>query len=236
MVAGTDRLAAPARSAGSAEWYTIAGMLAEPERDFWHPPTLEGRTVFLRRHRPDDLSAVERWYRDPELARLTRYQTRLMGPAEIERFFRSRLLSADALAYAIEERRTGQFVGFTTFSALDADNGSVLFHITIGERDAWGRGLGTEAAELMLGHAFERLELHRVGLSVFAYNERAIRSYQKVGFRIEGRLREAILRDGRHWDEVQMGILRDEWLARRSSAVAQRDERRSERTAQPAAR
>jgi RimJ/RimL family protein N-acetyltransferase len=91
----------------------------------------------------------------------------------------------------------------------------VLFHITIGERDAWGRGLGTEATEMMLEHAFERLGLHRVGLSVFSYNLRAIRAYEKAGFRIEGRQREAILRDGRYWDEIQMGVLVDEWVERR---------------------
>ncbi len=203
-------------------WYTIAAMRGEPDRDFWHPPTIEGRGVVLRRPRADDLPAVERWYRDPELARLTRYQVRPMATAEVDRFFRTRLLSVDALAYAIEERPGGRFVGFTTFSALDADNGSVLFHITIGERHAWGRGLGTETAELMLRHAFERLALHRVGLSVFSFNTRAIRSYEKVGFRAEGRLRDAILRDGRYWDEVQMGILRDEWLSRRHDTADQR--------------
>lgn len=189
------------------------------ERDFWHPPVLEGQRVRLRRHRPGDLPAIERWYRDAELARLTRYQARPMTTAEVERFFRTRLLSVDALAYAIEELRPRRLIGFTTFSALDADNGSVLFHITIGERDAWGRGLGTETAELMLEHAFDRLKLHRVGLSVFAYNTRAIRSYEKAGFKVEGRLRDAILRDGRYWDEVQMGILLDDWEARRRAGA-----------------
>jgi RimJ/RimL family protein N-acetyltransferase len=56
-----------------------------------------------------------------------------------------------------------------------------------------------------------------VGLSVFAFNERAIRSYEKAGFRVEGRLREAISRDGRYWDEIQMGVLRDEWLVARAA-------------------
>jgi RimJ/RimL family protein N-acetyltransferase len=184
-------------------------------RDDWHPPTLEGRQVILRRHRSDDLVAIRRWYSDPEIGRLTRYQQLPMTDIEIERFFKSRLLSPDALAYAIVEREITRLVGFTTFSALDPDNGSVLFHITIGERDAWGRGLGTEATELMLEHAFGRLGLHRVGLSVFEFNERAIRAYEKAGFREEGRSREAILREGRYWDELQMGILRDEWLEQR---------------------
>jgi RimJ/RimL family protein N-acetyltransferase len=188
------------------------------ERDLWHPAQIDGQQVILRHHRPENITAVTRWYRDPEIARLTRYQTRPMTHEEIQLFFNSRLLAPDALAYAIHERTTNRLVGFTTFSSLDADNGSVLFHITIGERDCWGRGLGTETTELMLAHAFERLKLHRVGLTVFAFNRRAIRSYEKSGFRIEGRLREAIVREGRYWDEVQMGMLRQDWLARRRRA------------------
>ena len=185
------------------------------ERDLWHPPQLVGRLVALRRPQPEDLSAVIRWYRDQEIARLTRYQTRPMTHAEIERFFQVRMLAPDALAYSIVELPQWRLVGFTTFSSLDPDNGSVLFHITIGERDAWGRGLGSEATELMVKHAFEGLLLHRVGLTVFSYNVRAIRAYEKAGFRVEGRLRDAIQRDGRYFDEVQMGILADEWLERR---------------------
>jgi RimJ/RimL family protein N-acetyltransferase len=182
-------------------------------RDHWHPPTLQGELVVLRHHRPSDLETITRWYTDPEVGRLTRYQVQPMTEADVERFFHSRLLAPDALAYAILEKPSGRHVGFTTFSSLDVDNGSVLYHITIGERDAWGRGLGTEATELMLAHAFERLRLHRVALTVFSFNTRAIRAYEKAGFRVEGRLREAIRRDGRYWDEVQMGVLRDEWLA-----------------------
>jgi RimJ/RimL family protein N-acetyltransferase len=193
-------------------------------RDLWHPPEIVGRLVALRRPNPNDLASVISWYRDREIARLTRYQARPMSEAEVERFFEYRMLSADALAYCITELPGRRLIGFTTFSALDSDNGSVLFHITIGERDAWGRGLGTEVTELMLEHAFTRLGLHRVGLSVFSYNQRAIRAYEKAGFRIEGRLREAIMRDGIYWDEIQMGVLADEWLERRTSVANVADE------------
>ena len=78
----------------------------------------------------------------------------------------------------------------------------------------------------MLAHAFERIGLHRVGLSVFAFNERAIHAYEKAGFRVEGRLRDAIMRDGRFWDEIQMGVLRDEWLAERRSRNVERKDAR----------
>jgi RimJ/RimL family protein N-acetyltransferase len=185
--------------------------MSSPRHDHWRPQELRGDLVVLRRHRDDNLPTIVRWYRDPELARLTRYQTRPMSLEEIERFFVTRLLSDDGLGYAIHEAATDRLVGLTTFSALDPDNASVMFHITIGEPDAWGRGLGTEATQLMLRLAFDHLGLHRVGLSVFEFNDRARRSYEKVGFRVEGRLRQAIARDGRWWDELQMGILADEW-------------------------
>jgi RimJ/RimL family protein N-acetyltransferase len=209
-------------AADSRRGYTIAAVSEEAEqqndpyvdRDLWHPPRIVGKLVALRRPDPNDLPSVVRWYQDREVARLTRYQARPMNSAEVQRFFEQRMLAPDALAYSIAELPDWRLVGFTTFSALDGDNGSVMFHITIGERDAWGRGLGTEVTELMLGHAFERLGLHRVGLSVFSYNLRAIKAYQKAGFKIEGRLREAIQRDGRYWDEIQMGALAGEWFER----------------------
>ena len=65
----------------------------------------------------------------------------------------------------------------------------------------------------MLDHAFGTLSLHRIGLSVFSFNERAIRSYQSCGFVIEGRAREAIWRDGRWWDEITMSVLDSDWVA-----------------------
>jgi len=81
----------------------------------------------------------------------------------------------------------------------------------------WGHGYGTESTDLMLEHAFTRLGLHRIGLSVFSFNERAIHSYQKSGFAIEGRAREAIWRGGRFWDEIAMSVLESEWRTRHSA-------------------
>jgi RimJ/RimL family protein N-acetyltransferase len=138
-----------------------------------------------------------------------------MSDDDIDRFFHGRLLSPEQVAYAITVRESGRLIGSTTFSNLDPDNGTTLFHISIGEADAWGIGYGTETTELMLALAFERIGLHRVGLSVFDFNTRAIRSYEKAGFMVEGRHREAILRDGGRWDELTMGILAHEWQARR---------------------
>lgn len=177
---------------------------------------LVGEHVLLRRHVPANLVTFQRWYSDSEVARLTRYQDGPMRPEEIDRFFSARVLGPDALTMAIHVRATDRLIGSCAFSQLDGDNGSALYHITIGEKDTWGLGYGTEATELMLEHAFLRLGLHRVALSVFAFNERAIRSYQKAGFTTEGRAREAIWRGGRFWDEISMSVLEQDWRTRRA--------------------
>jgi len=181
----------------------------------WQPDVLAGRLVVLRRHRPDNIAAFRRWYADPEVARLTRYQVSSLTNDEIDRFFFARIMGPDAFAMAIHVRETDRLIGTCAFSQLDGDNGSTLYHITIGEHDAWGKGYGTEATCLMLDHAFTRLGLHRVALTVFEYNERAIRSYEKCGYLVEGRSRQAVYRDGRFWDEIHMSILAAEWEARR---------------------
>lgn len=173
----------------------------------WFPDALWGSRVVLRRHVPENLARFRAWYADPEIARLARYQEAPMRPEEIERFFASRVVGQEALAMAIHERESDRLIGTCAFSQFDGDNGSALYHITIGEKDAWGRGYGTEATQLMLDHAFDVLGLHRVALYVFEFNERAIRAYRRCGFVIEGRSRESIFRDGRWWDELAMSVL-----------------------------
>jgi RimJ/RimL family protein N-acetyltransferase len=187
----------------------------------WFPEVLTGSRVILRRHVPENLAAFRRWYTDPEIARLARYQDAPMRAEEVERFFTARVVGPEALAMAIHEGDGGRLVGTCAFSQLDGDNGSALFHITIGEKDAWGQGYGSEATRLMLDHAFGTLGLHRIALFVFEFNERAIRAYRSCGFVLEGRSRESVFRDGRWWDELAMSVIESDWRAGRVAAGLQ---------------
>ncbi len=181
----------------------------------WFPESLTGELIVLRKHRPENVAAFQRWYADPEIARLARYQSTPMRPEEIERFFASRVVGTSTMAMAIHEKTTDRLIGTCAFSQLDGDNGSALYHITIGEADAWGHGYGTEATARMVDHAFGSMGLHRIALFVFEFNERAIRAYRRCGFVIEGRSRESIWRDGRWWDEIGMSVLEPDWRAGR---------------------
>src|SRR5204863_8766578 len=181
--------------------------------------------VVLRRHVPGNVTAFQRWYSDPEVARLARYQDGPMRADEIDRFFQLRALGAESLTMAIHERHTGRLIGSCALSQVDGENGSAMYHITIGEKDAWGHGYGTQATQLIVDHALGTLGLHRIALTVFEFNERAIRAYRRCGFVIEGRSRESIWRDGRWWDELAMSVLESDWRARRDA---------SSRTAAPA--
>ena len=83
--------------------------------------------------------------------------------------------------------------------------------IGIGEREFWGKGYGTDAMEVLLQYAFTELNMKRVSLALHSYNTRALKSYEKAGFRLEGRTRSDQQREGNRTDTLWMGILREEW-------------------------
>lgn len=90
--------------------------------------------------------------------------------------------------------------------------------ILIGEREYWGKGYGTDAMRLVAQYGFLELGMRRISLALHAFNERARKSYEKIGFVAEGVRRGVLLRDGVRYDEIVMGLLREEWLAMRGAA------------------
>lgn len=85
--------------------------------------------------------------------------------------------------------------------------------ITIGDASYWGQGYGSESVKLLLDYAFRLRNIRKVFLTVNGNNARAIRAYQKCGFKEEGRLREQVWSDGRYIDLVYMGVFQKDWLA-----------------------
>jgi RimJ/RimL family protein N-acetyltransferase len=183
--------------------------------DFSVKPTLTGERVLLRPFVDEDQAAFAAILADPEVARLTGSPPDDgFEPARLRAWYGTRNSQPDRLDLAVVDRASGDCVGEVVLNEWDRHNASCNFRTLIGPagRD---RGLGTEAVRLVLGYGFEQLGLHRIGLEVFAFNPRARRVYEKVGFVVEGTLRQ-VLRDGDGWvDATVMSILAPEWATHR---------------------
>jgi diamine N-acetyltransferase len=113
--------------------------------------------------------------------------------------------------FTIYERTTLRPIGRTALSEIDHVHGTATFSIAIGDRTSWGQGYGTEATRLMVDYAFVGLGLHNVMLFVYSHNERAIRTYRRVGFREIGRRREAVRLSGQRYDVIYLDFLASEF-------------------------
>ncbi len=175
-------------------------------------PFLVGQKVYLRPLERADAPALVPWFNDPEVLR-TVARHRPINLQEEEAWLERTQGSEHDLGLGIVPRATDQLVGVTGLHQMDFKNRHAAFGIIIGDKENWGKGYGTEATGLLIQYAFDTLNLNRVWLHVYEFNERGIRAYEKVGFRREGLLRQDCYREGRYWNTIVMGILREEWEA-----------------------
>ncbi|MBA3249022.1 MAG: GNAT family N-acetyltransferase [Geodermatophilaceae bacterium] len=111
----------------------------------------------------------------------------------------------DRADWAILDATDGRYLGEVVLNNLDADNVSMNFRIALS--GGYGRGVGTEATRAVVAHGFDVIGLHRISLGVYAFNPRAIRVYEKCGFRREGVARDALHWDGAWHGQITMAIL-----------------------------
>lgn len=175
----------------------------------WTSPMLLGDGVLLRPLGPTDTDDLWVDVRDPEARHLTGTHHEFTR-AEIAAYCASSANRADRITLAVTDPDTGRWRGEIVLLDRDEPNRSAVLRIalTVGAR---GHGLGTAALRLVLAHAFGPLALHRVSLEVFAFNARAIRAYERVGFRHEGRRRDALWWGGTPHDALLLAILAPEW-------------------------
>jgi len=178
---------------------------------------LHGELVRLTAENPEVMAEnFSRWYQDTEWIRLLDTDPpRMLSGKKWKDLLEKDLdkNTPDELFFAIRTLEGDVLIGFIGLFDLFQQHGDALVAIALGERKYWGNGYGTDAMLVMLRYAFNELNLRRVGLIVFEYNSRAFRSYEKAGFIHEGRVRQYLYREGRRWDLLFMGILREEWLA-----------------------
>jgi RimJ/RimL family protein N-acetyltransferase len=174
---------------------------------------LKGKNVLLRPVRRTDISYFLKWFNDPEVIQyLTMYlpMTEMGEEKWIEELANR---AGSTVNFAIEAigESANQPIGSIGLHNINPKDQAAHFGIVIGEKDYWSKGHGSEATRLLIEYGFKQLNLHRISSSVFAFNERSIRMHKKVGFKEEGRLRQADFKNGHFHDRVMFGLLRDEW-------------------------
>lgn len=173
---------------------------------------IRGEKIILRQFRPEDSQPLWESIGDKEFNRLTgthatftremidQYVARQNNPDDDSR-------AAFIIALPDDSRAVGEVV----INEIDHDNHNANIRIALFYQADVSKGYGTEAMRLMVDYGFRQLGLHRISLTVYAFNPRAIRAYEKVGFKHEGILRDMLYWDGEYINGIIMSILAHEW-------------------------
>jgi len=179
------------------------------------PNLLRGEKVRLTAATAGDLPAITRWWADADFLRV--YNTAPAAPRnedQLGRRFDFSQTSPDVFFFAIRPLSglpSDDIIGLLEFDGIDWSNRTTFVSIAIGAPEYRGQGYGRDAMAVGLRFAFHELNLYRVCLTVFSYNEPALALYEALGFVREGVFREHLERDGQRYDMYLYGLLRREW-------------------------
>ncbi len=174
-----------------------------------------GKLVRLAAHDPEKEAAmVAAWYKDTSYSRLLSVEPVLPPRSTTAREMLERLPKPTSFHFGIRTLTDDKLIGFVSLFRVTFMHGDGFVGIGIGDVESRGKGYGTDALRVLLRFAFQELNLHRVSLDAVATNARAIRSYEKGGFVLEGQTRGTEFRGGVRDNVVAMGVLKREWEAK----------------------
>ena len=157
-----------------------------------------------------------KWMQDANYLRmLSTDPVRPLAPAQLKKKYeaieKEQEEGHNSYYFTIRMREEDRLIGFMQLTWIEWSNGNGWVRMGIGDPEARRKGYGFEALRLILRYAFAELNLRRLSVSIPEYNQAALSLAKKAGFVEEVRRRQALSRDGRRWDLLQLGILRQEW-------------------------
>jgi diamine N-acetyltransferase len=177
-------------------------MAAMPEQEF----LVSGERAALGLLRRDHLPMLAVWFNDPEVRRGLAHRGVVNEEAEARWYEEvteaARAPRPSTVPFAIHDAADGELAGVCTLEGIDHNFLRGEFGIFLGQRR--GTGIGTDATRLVLDWAFTIIGLRNVMLESYEFNEQAVRAYERAGFRVIGRRRDAVLALGRRWDSILM--------------------------------
>lgn len=177
---------------------------------------ITGQSVFIRPITEEDVDSIYECFQDEEIMYMTGIRDILTKDQIREALSR---FSEDSTRrdFAICLVENSRVIGDLAIMEIDLDNKKAIFRIALHCIEDCGKGYGAEAVQLVQKFSFEELQLNRLELQVYSHNIRGIKSYEKVGFKKEGTLRQSLYMNGKYSDEIIMSILRDEYMELKKS-------------------
>lgn len=193
-------------------------------------PFLSGVKIYLRDLRESDAQGpYPSWFNDEEVCRGNRHHVFPYSQEQALAYIRESQGTDRRLVLAIVRGEDAAHIGNISLDNIDYISRSAALTIIVGDKTAWGKGYGREAARLICDHGFVTLNLRRISAGTFEDNAGFRRIAQYLGMVEEGRRRQAAFKLGRYVDIVEYGLLRDEFLQRfhrANPAEARRTEER----------
>lgn len=176
-------------------------------------PFLVGNLVYLRTIDESDLSENYReWFNDPAVCEFNSHHRFPNYDANMREYYEDVIKSHDNLVLAIVAKDSDLHIGNVSLQSIDLLNQSAEFAILIGNKEYWGKGVGKEAAGLIIGHGFSELNLNRIFLGTTEDNIGMQKLALALYFKEEGRSRQAVFKGGKWKDILHYGLLRSEWV------------------------
>jgi RimJ/RimL family protein N-acetyltransferase len=174
---------------------------------------LKGLKTWIRPIEEDDIDLLYKWYNDQEV-NLWSSGAWPLNTLQSKDQLAVKFLdgSADTYRYAILDEND-QLIGTTGFKEINVPGRSATLYVVIGNKTYWGKGYGSDALITFVRFLFTQWNFHRLALDTWDGNIRAIKAYEKVGFKIEGRQREARFVLGNYHDAILMGLLCEEFFS-----------------------
>lgn len=171
-----------------------------------------GEKVCLRAYKEEDIPIAAAFVNDKELKKFL--VTNIPFPMtmwEEESWIKSqRSNSSGEYNFAIEDIQTKKYIGGCGIHTVNWLSRVATVGIMIGDKDYWGKGYGTDAMRLLMKFIFQDMNINKIRLNTFSFNERAIGCYKKCGFEVEGILRKEIFKEGKYYDEIIMAAFNKE--------------------------
>lgn len=165
-----------------------------------------GEKVCLRAYKEEDIKMAMKLVNDKELKKFL--VTNIPFPMSLweeEAWVKSQKGSESGeYNFAIEDIKTGKYIGGCGIQKVNWLTRVAVVGIMIGDKDYWGKGYGTDAMKVLMKFIFEDMNISKIRLHTFSFNERAKKCYEKCGFEVEGVLKNEIFKEGKYYDEIIM--------------------------------